>query len=331
MRAATLMLVCVGLFAGCDAGVGRAAQAPAPEDSQPAEAVQAAATRPAPREVMARVNGQPIYMDPLYDLLVSGPGPQFALELVRHEMVRQAARKEGVTVSDKDVKAEHGRFLQAAFPEGSEASARERALEQLLRSKQVSRKQWDMSVRTSALLRRMAEPQIKIGDDELREEFNRQHGRQVVISHIQTATVDEALKVKELSAKEDFAELAVRYSVNPSARSGGRLPPIGPQTEGVPPAILSAALAMKQVGEISDPVQVGTSFHILKLEEIVEPKKVKYEDVKDELAADVKERRIRLYQKAILERLIREARVEYVNPILKAHEDRARMEQGVVP
>lgn len=319
------MTICLALLTGCD---GRVIQQTRP--AQDVAGPQPPTTRPAEREVMAHVNGRPVYMDVLQEMLLSGPGSQFALELVRHEMVHQAAEKMGITVTQADLKAEHGRFLNAAFPQIEAKADRESALVGLLEQKLVSRKQWDMSIRTSALLRRMADSEVKITETDLSEEYARQYGRQVVIRHIQTAGLADAQQVKALAANQDFGELVAKYSINPSATRGGTLPPIGQDTQGVPPALRQAALAMKHLGEISDPVQVGTTFHILRLEQIIVPKKAKLEEVRGTLMAELKERRIRLYQKALLERLIREARVEYVNPTLKARDEAAKLRQGVV-
>ena len=331
MRKTALILICMGVLAGCD-GLGGPPDRPSPIAAPDGPGASAsAATRPAGREVMAYVNGQPVYMDALYELLLGGPGRQFALELVRHEMVRQAAEKQGITVGEQDLKMEHKRLLKIFFPQIEQDADRERALGQLLVLNQVSRKQWEMSVHTSALVHRMASPEVEISDQELQDEFGRQYGRQVIVRHIQTAKLAEAQEVKELAATQDFAALAARYSINLSARDGGRLPPIGPKTEGVPPAIRQTALTMKKVGEISDPVQTGTTFHILKLEQIVEPKKVKFEDVREKLTADLKERRVRLYEKTVMERLIRQAKVQYVNPILKANDAAARLQQEILP
>jgi len=328
MRKVIAMAICLILPLGCG---GTVPVQPVPAAGRGPAASQAATTQPAEREIMAYVNGQPMYMDSLYELLLGGPGMDYAVELVRHEMVRQAAEKQGITISDEELKAEHQRFLEVAFPQLEPAGDREQALNQLLVSKQVSRRQWDMSIRMSAILRRMAAPEVKVGDEQLRDEFGRRYERKVVVRHIQTASLTDAQKVKTLAADRDFAALAAEYSTNMmSARGGGELPPIGHKTEGVPPAMRQAALAMKKIGEISDPVQVGTTFHVLKLERIIEPEKVKFEDVREKLAAEIKERLIRLRQKAILERLVRDAEVKYVNPILKDRDAAAKLQQGAV-
>ena len=191
----------------------------------------------------------------------------------------------------------------------------------MLEQKKVSRTQWQIAMRRSATLRKLAEQEATVTDQEVRDEFNVQFGQKVVVRHIQTATLTKAqeLLTRLYGEKADFTDLARRHSTHPSAKDGGLLPPISRRGADVsiPPAIRQAALAMKKVGEYSDPIQTGTSFHILKLEEIIEPQNVKFEDARDQLRGALLERNILVLQPKILQRLIQKANIEYVHPVLK--------------
>lgn len=100
------------------------------------------------------------------------------------------------------------------------------------------------------------------------------------------AAKDKALKVmKEAREKPDtFPELAKKYSEGPSGKSGGDLGFFA--KERMVPPFSKAAFAMKP-GEISEPVRTRFGFHIIKVEERKEAKEVKYEDVKEQLKAQV--------------------------------------------
>jgi len=318
MRLAKFIGLCAAVcLSGCDMDWPGRTAAPPPT---PPVAGAASEAPLADAGVMAYVNGKPVPMETLHEVLLKGPGPKFARELVRHEMVRQAAEERGIEVTEADLKAEHEWFLEVAFPAIPEPEQRERALGQLLAGRDVSREQWDMSIRTAALLRKLAEPLVQVTDEEAREEFGRRYGRQVVVRHIQLANLREAQRVKDMTEQVEFEQLARTYSLNPSAKQGGLLDPIGVSTK-LPAALeglRKVALSLRTVAEISDPVQIGTTFHILKLEKIVEPKEVDFEDVADELREDLRQREIRVGQKEVLERLIRDAKVEYVHPALRS-------------
>jgi len=289
----------------------------------PAPGGNASAPPGADAGVMAYVNAQPIPMAALQDILVRGYGLPVAQQLVATELARQAAEKKGISVTEAEVQAEHELTLQQAFAQATQLERKEEMLDQLLSQRNVSRGQWMLTMRRNALLRKLAPTDIEVTDQELAQEYQRMSDRKAVTRHIETASLEEAQKVKKLAEKEDFALLAQRYSINPSRENGGLLPPIGKATNQVSPALRQAALAMKTAGEISDPVQTGTTFHILKLEGIIEPKEVKFADVKDNIAAAIRERKVRVFQSEYLQKLFQEAKIEYANPILKAQAAKA--------
>ena len=274
-------------------------------------------TRPASGAVMAVVNGRKITMDQLHAILVDGYGLAIAQEILRTEIVRQAASSKGITVTDKEVSEEHQRALKTTFHMADSDAVRQQMLNQLLISRNVTYSTWRLIMRRNALLRKMIGTDFEVPDVAVRAAFDKRHGRMVVVSHIETKSHVAAKLVKSLAATRDFAALAREYSINPSGKTGGRLPPIGQDTQQVSPALKQVALAMTKIGEISDPVQVASRFHILKLEKIIEPKKVKYADEKDKIAAELKERLISGARKRLLEKLSEAADVEFVNPSLK--------------
>ncbi len=291
---------------------------PVTGDNEPA-ASQPVGTPGRNQAVMAYINGKPIYMETLHDLLLRSHGLPAAQQLIGLELVRQEAQKANITITDEDVQEEIDRKLKQTFGEALAGEQRERLLKQFLERLKYPRPQWEMRMRMNAYLTKLASPRITVSDTELRDEFGRQFDRRVVVRHIETATLIRAQQVlKELEAGADFAKLAFRHSTNPSGKNGGLLPPIGAKTVGVPRAVKQVALAMKSVGEISDPVQIGTTFHILKLDKIIPPQNVRLADVKDKLEKDIRERKLRQLQSWILVDLVRKAKIEYADPILKA-------------
>ena len=287
-----------------------------------------AATRPAARpddpSVMARVRGKAIYMEELNDLLLRAHGMPVAQQLVANELVRQAAAEKSITISDADIQAENVKALDQMFGKSVTRSETEQKalLDQLLVQKSFTHQQWRMTMWRNAALRKLAEPQVKLTDAELEAEFAERHGRKVVVRHIQTTSLPRAqLLRRQLAAGGDFAKLASKHSANPSAGAGGLLPAIGVKAPGLPTAIRDAAWKLTKPGELSNPIQVGTAFHILRLERIEPAQGVKFEDVKKTLAAEVREGRVQLLQQRILGELFRQAlaegAIEFVNPVLK--------------
>jgi hypothetical protein len=332
MRKCVLILVLVLVGAGCQenellsskaaAGTEPIPPLTAPQRVPPAPpsapATQPTDEAPAGGEVMAYVNGSPLYMNRLYDLLLYEYGLKLSRQIIANALVEQAAAAKNFTARDDEIDVEHDQTLQRMFPGEGEPARREWLLDQLLQRRDFSREQWRMTMRRNVLLAKLAAPAAETTEAELRDEFAGRYGRKVVVRHIQSASLAESQEVlQKLRAGEDFAKLAEKVSKNPSAADGGQLPPIGVRTEGVPAALREAALSMKEPGEISEPVQVQTAFHVLYLQEVVEPQDVQFEDVRMELFAAVRARKLRVATQQLRLDLIRNAKIDYVNAILK--------------
>jgi len=278
---------------------------------------------------MATVNGTPVYMDELTEVLVAGYGMPVAQQLIANELVRQEVARQKVVVTDADVAAEHDATLEGMFGTVSDPNQRHRLLEEMLRRNNVSRGQWELTMRRNAALAALAERRVIVDANDLRDEFARQYGQKRQVRDIQTASLADAQKVlRDLAAGADFKALVTKYSIGTigSPDEPGLLPPFAAGTPGMPPAVRQAAFAMRKVGEVSDPIQVGTAFHVVQLAAIVEPQDANFEAVKGRLLALVRQRRVRALQQDILRLLLAGADVRFVNPILKA-----QAEKGAAP
>lgn len=319
------------LAAGCGAADPPSPAAPAAA-TEPAPSPNTAAAAPAgpvDTSVMAHVNGRTIAMAPLHELLVEAYGMEMAQQLIASELVNQAATAKGVTLTPQDIQAEHEITLVEMFPAVIDANQRQELWQQLLVERNVSRRQWDLTMSRNALLGKLVAGDVKVEPDEVELEFRELYGRKVVVRHIQTATLEEAQNaLARLDAGEDFATLAREISKNPSAADGGLLQPIGARAEGVPAAFRDAALAMSAVGEIPAPVQVGTTYHILRLEQIIEPQEKALDEMRKELTSSLQARKIRSLKQQALADMIRTAKIEYVNPLLSDQAAQAEKEKA---
>jgi foldase protein PrsA len=268
---------------------------------------------------MATVNDQPIYMAQLQDILLHGFGLPIAQQLIANEMVRQEAQKKHVAASRAEIDQENDRILIDMFGPTVDPEQRYKLLDQLLATKGISRSQWQLTVERNAVLRKLADLQITVTDDEIRQQFAEDYGRKVVVRLIQCPSASAAQDILDkLKNNEDFAELARKFSTNSrSAPDGGLLPPIGAVASGLPIPIREAALAMTAVGEISKPIVVETNVHILKLEKIIPAQNVKFDDVKTQLAVNVHNNLNKALREQILTELFRAARIEYLDPVLQ--------------
>ncbi|HOJ43480.1 MAG TPA: peptidylprolyl isomerase, partial [Syntrophorhabdaceae bacterium] len=136
------------------------------------------------------------------------------------------------------------------------------------------------------LLKKKINVDAQITEDDLKQYYEKnkeafKRDREINTRHILVNTEDEARQIKEkISKGEDFAELAKKYSIDPSAKANGG--EIGFHPKGtLLPEYEAAAFKLNKVGQISDIVKTKFGYHIIKLEGIRPPSYMPYEEVKD--------------------------------------------------
>ena len=155
---------------------------------------------------MAYVDGSPVYMADLYELLIHAEGLKMAQQLIVSEAVRQAATAKGLTVTPQEVQAEHDGTLARMWPSDTAPAQRERLLDQLMERRGIPQQQWRLSMERNALLGKLAGDEVQVTDEEIRDVHESRYGRKVVVRHIQSANTSEAQQaMKKLRAGEDFA------------------------------------------------------------------------------------------------------------------------------
>lgn len=355
------------LAAGRPAPARAAGAAPVAAEASASERAIAASAAPAAADVIARVGTQTITKDEILAPMLEEFGLSYLLHLVQLDLARQAAAQQKVAVTEDDVKAERERTfnemlaetraklqeqLDEAVAKKDNAAAErikaqmkidpEAALDAYLAQRYavtreyVSKGEFNIVLETNAYLRKIAEasPDLKklVTDDAVRKAFGAQFGEKVVIRHIQAnnlQTITEARR--RLDAGENFADVARALSTNRNtAPQGGAVPPFTVNAPNVPQVFKDVAFGMN-IGELSDTIESDNAFHILKLENRIAPKVVKFEDVKDKVRAGLMEQVLQAGVKQLRDKVVRQAianlRIEH--PVLKRQFDERREQQRV--
>ncbi len=336
---APLCAIVLLLAAGCpppERGAGGPASPAAPEPpARPAAPPRPPETQsavPLPSSmasgnggVMATVNGEPIYMKQLTEQLVRAHGLLVAEMLVADKLVAQEAARREITVTGEEIAQERSRQLRAVLGDELTGQQRDRVLEELLRRRGLTREVWERTMWRRAVLRKMALPRVSVTEPMIRAQFLAQYGQKVQVRHMQLPSVFEAQKILKLIQEgRDFAELAKRYSTNATtAAQGGLLPPFTRDDPRVDKAVRDAAFALSKPGQVSEVVQAGRNFHVLKLVRRIVPPDADYESVRDTIREGLRDRLVERVQQEILHQLRQSAAVEYVDPLLKQARDEA--------
>ncbi|HUU83076.1 MAG TPA: peptidyl-prolyl cis-trans isomerase [Phycisphaerae bacterium] len=296
------------------------------QQASPHEAKQPIALPDNASDPIATVNGQAIGRDQLFRLLMAGRGVDVLEQLIVLEVVCREADTRGITVTASDVDAEYDtalRSLLSTLPAADEKSfdreAGERLLDEILAGRGVSREEYRLGIVRNAYLRRLALARMQFSEGEVREEFSRSYGERVGVRHIQLAGRSDADRVqRELAAGADFGEVARRYSANAAtAPGGGLLRPFSRDDPDVP-ALLRETAFQLAAGQVSNPIRVDAWYHVIRVEERLPAGERSLDEVRDELADRVRQRRVAPAMQALSIELFDRARVEIVDPALES-------------
>lgn len=223
-------------------------------------------------EIVARVNGEAITKDELYDMMYRYVGPQVLEELILIRLVEQEAAAQGITVAQEDIDAEVAALAQQVG--GMEQ------LQLVLAQQGATLDQLQDDIRRTLLLRALLEPQVKVAEEEVRQFFEENSDlfaqREMVRArHILVSTKEEAEELRrQLLDGADFAALAQQHSRDTATKSrGGDLGWFG---RGVMVAPFEEAAFALKPGEISEPVKTSFGYHLILVEERMEAKSAEF-------------------------------------------------------
>jgi foldase protein PrsA len=230
-------------------------------------------------KAVAKVDGEAINKDELYDVMVEQYGAATVEQLIADKIVASEAKKEKVTITDKELNEEVDKL--------KESYGGEEVFNQMLESNNTTVDTLKDDLKNYLTIRKLLEPQIKITDEELQTYFDENkdsfgEGEQVKASHILVADEATAKEIKQkLADGADFAELAKEYSKDEGTKeNGGEL---GFFAKGTMVTEFDDVAFTLPVNEISDPVKTDYGYHIIKVEEKKEAKEANFDDSKKEI------------------------------------------------
>ena len=218
---------------------------------------------PANSEIVATVNGEPIFAEELIQVSYEWFAATAIEELILERVIEQEARAQGVSVSNEEVEARYKQQLQnaeAQVPPGM-------SLEDFLKRNQFPPSRLFARIRSQMLVEKLVERQVNLDDF---VEYS-----QIVI-RIQGNTPEqqeENTPAAEAKAQEayqkireglDFAEAVKEYSEDPFSKDrGGKM---NWQNMNFIVPDLRQKLQAMQPGEISEPFKMMGSYMIIRKE-----------------------------------------------------------------
>jgi len=254
------------------------------------------------QDIAVTVNGQDIYqsdIDQKYDQLPDMYKTFITKEEILNQTIDevlliQEAENIGIEVTDEEVESALDYAIMAS-------QMNQEQFEQYLDENGFTEKQVKEQIRNKLVIEKLVSQTVdfNISNEDIEAYYNNNLEQfktleQRNISHIlicyKGAASCEDNRTKEgaefiaqelRKSKEDFNELARKYSDGPSSVNGGNLGLIDENTQFVP-EFLEAALKLKQ-GQISEVVETDYGFHIIKCHEVIPEKTLTLEETSDSI------------------------------------------------
>jgi parvulin-like peptidyl-prolyl isomerase len=317
-----LATVCIGAI-GCEPSP------PAATPSAGTTAIQttsqlAPATRPA--DLVADLSALKITRGDFDDFLYRAYGLRLLFDLVEFDLAKDTADARGVVVTPQDIEAERRMILKGiAGPETPE-SRYDDLFNQFLQNEHLSKAEFDLKiVQTDSYLRKIVTPIIvgKLPESAIHRGFEQLYGAKRQIADIELDNSLDATVARQRLRNEPFERVALAMSVDGQTKAtGGLWQPFSTQSPWAPQVIRDAAFSMDK-GQVSDILNAEGKFHIIKVVDVIDPKIVKFDDVKDDVRKQLEDQLITANMKQLRQELAVKAQQElhFDDPVLKQQWD----------
>ena len=247
--------------------------------------------------IAARLNGYPIKTAELAAECLERHGEEVLAGEINRVLLEQALRARNLAVSKEDIRHEVYRAAEAMGFETKHGEVDvQRWIKHVTTEQEISLQIYERdAVWPSSALKKLVQGRVKVSEEDLQRGFIANYGERARCRVIVTDNHRRALKVFELARNNpsvaNFSRLAAEYSDDPGGRAnGGLVPPV--QRFGGRPYLEEQAFKL-QNGEISPIVQLGNQFVVLRGEGRTVPTKVRFDEIRDLLAKDIYEKKIR--------------------------------------
>jgi len=249
--------------------------------------------------IIAKADGITVTAKELQENLWRRYGAIALRELIQQKLLEHEAQKRGIKVTDSEV-------AQTLKRQG------------LLNDYENWRR-----VRTELLLDKLASAMVEVTEAEARGyyEQNRALYEQPERVWLRDITLEsrenaEAIwKALQLRKGDNFADLARHFSINPTTRQRGGDMGIIPVND-IHPKLRDVVKGMK-VGGFSRPIKINGEWVIVKLEAHFPAERKTFEQVRDQVIAQLKQQKIWQLKLELPGRLWRQAKVQIFDPTLK--------------
>ncbi|MDW8027098.1 MAG: peptidyl-prolyl cis-trans isomerase [Armatimonadota bacterium] len=249
--------------------------------------------------VIARANGVTVTERELREILWQRYGFDVVRELLQRKLIEKEAQRQGVSVSEEEIRQ---KLKQFNLPDNEENRQK---------------------VSVDLFLEKLAMKTVEVTDAEAREYYEQnvqlyeqpERVRLMDITLENRENAEVIWKALQLRGGKNFSELARHFSINPVTRQRGGDMGLVP-VEDLHPK-LQAVVKKLKVGEFSKPIEIEGEWVIVKLEGIVPSERKSFDEVREQIIAQLKHQKLWQKKMEFSERLMKHTKIQIFDPSLK--------------
>lgn len=260
-------------------------------------------------QVVATVNGEPIFREELFEAMYFHSGTEILHQLVMKQLILQEAKAIGISISEEELDQEIKTIIDTSF-QGLEEN-----LMAALEYYGVSLTAFREDARLNLLASKIALSLIDPSEAELKEFFEQNRYlfgqmEKVEARHILVETEDLALEiVARLAEGEDFADLAAEYSIDEYSKNDAGY--LGFFERGKMVQEFDEAAFSLEVGAVSEPVQTIYGFHIIEILDRTEAEEIVFTEIRDSVRIALIESQTQTTLNDLIQAAYEKAEIEY--------------------
>ena len=264
--------------------------------------------------VVATVNGDRITMQELGAECLLRHGEEVLEGEISRTLLEQELQATGVKVTQEDLDAEMRHAAELAGVLDAQGNADlSKWMETVMAEQGMTKERYLRdSVWPSAALKKLSAQTVQVTEEDIAKGFEANYGERVrcraIVLGNQRRAQEVWNKARQNPSVEYFGDLAAEYSVEPTSKAlRGEVPPLG--RHGGQKLLEDAAFKL-QNGELSEIVQMGDKFIILRCEGRTERMNIDLKDVRNILQRDIFEKKLRMAMGERFEEINSRARVD---------------------
>lgn len=276
--------------------------------------LSAAAVAPLPAQgdkPVATVNGEKISEQSFVELLKARYGPRVLKAMISNLAIRQAAKAAGASVAQDELER---RFLATQRTIELRAPVTGENFEFWLAKQGLTREYFLTELYDQMLLERMVEKQVKITDADVATFYQRNRDQlsepaAVRLGHICVKSEREAVELRAqiVAGKITWEEAAKKYSLDPWTKDeGGDMGFVAMANTD----FHKAAFALKNNGDLSQPVASPMGVHLLKRLAYREARTPKFEEVEATIREQLERRELKSLSGQKREEIMKAAKID---------------------